>query len=121
MAHFSVMVGLLVVLGQAPTAPVSPSQPRPAAPPPRTTDLGTPLDFQASTRSFDGLFAPARQRPAPPSAQAEPEVQTVVEPKVVCGTVVVPAERATDPGMIKSPPTGVTFTIRVLTPPACWN
>jgi len=55
--------------------------------------------------------------PSPPSPRVD-AAKTVV-PRIVCGMVVVPVDAGVDRRMVVQPPSGVSFTVKVIVPPVC--
>jgi hypothetical protein len=73
---------------------------------------------------FGSQPKPARPRFPLPEAQAralfEQAAKNAVKPKIVCGTMVIPADPKIDPQIVKPvPDSGVTLTLRQVTPSTC--
>jgi len=122
MAQISATIGLLATLAQALAAPAVPPQDRPPAQLGRTPEAPTtPGPSQKPRTPFVGLFAPAARLPAQPPPRAGAAAALREQPKVVCGMVVVPVNPSPDSRMVKPVPSDVTFTMRVIAPPLCWD
>lgn len=122
MAQISATIGLLATLAQALAAPEASLQDRPPAQLGRTEAPITPGPTQSPRTPFVRLFAPATPLPAqpPPRGGAAAAAQRD-QPRVVCGMVVVPVNSSPDPRMVKPVPSDVTFAMRVVAPPLCWD
>ena len=121
MAQISATIGLLATLAQSLAAPAAPPQDRPAQLG-RTAEAPTTLARSPKSGSPSvGLFAPATPLPAQLTPRGGATAALREQPKVVCGMIVVPVNPAPDPRMVKPVPSDKTFTMRVVTPPVCWD
>jgi len=108
MSQLSGAIAVLATLAQGLTAPVL--APRPTLPSP---------PVRARAAPFERLSTPPMRLPAPQSSPRVGEDAVRLGSKVICGMVVVPADSAVDPRMVKLVPTDVTFAMRVVAPPVC--
>ncbi len=80
---------------------------------PQTPNPGPSQPF---SKLFGGDRTPSRavrlSVPAPSTTREKPQL------KVVCGTLILVPERI-DPDIVKRPKAGVTYTMRLVPPPAC--
>jgi hypothetical protein len=110
MAHMSATIGLLATLAQVPAAPAASLEDRAPAQLGRTPEAPTKPGPSQKPRT-----------PAQPPPRGGAATTLRVLPRVVCGMVIVPVNPAPDPRMVKPGPSDVTFTLRVIVPPLCWD
>jgi hypothetical protein len=76
--------------------------------------------FAPKKNPYNNLFAPRVQEPRPDPVPPSTGPATPPAPKVVCGTLLVPADPAVDPKMrVRPPDTGVRYSGRTIAPPLC--
>ena len=87
---------------------------RPAADHSSPAFMAPPARKDPFKRLFPGIVTP-------PSSSSSPLIEAQLEPKLVCGTLLIPGNARVDPKIrAEAPKTSTKFTMRGIQPRVCW-